>query len=145
MDPSAPASHELGSFDPVLATAVVAVLRSERLRVWAEQGRVLVVPADREAALAALAARMDQVNALAAELRDQPPEDAQEAGWREPPGWEGRPLVMERFRRAGAGVALLLVPLLGVTLAQTLLPRQVIVAVLVVGAGAVLLARRRQR
>lgn len=49
-----------------------------------------------------------------------------------------RPLVLERFRSAAVLVAVLLVPLLAVTLAQTALPRGAVLAIVLAGTVVVL-------
>jgi hypothetical protein len=56
-----------------------------------------------------------------------------------------RPLVLERFRRAGFLMAILLAPLLVVTLAQTPVSRVVALVLLVAGGVVVGLLGRRER
>lgn len=131
---------DFGTYDPPLARAVVAVLRDEGLRAWVEDedgsgGRVLVVPVDQPAAVSALARRMEDVRELAAAeaTADRP----------HPPSDRPAPLVMERFRSAGALVAVLLAPLLVVTLSWVGLTPGLVAAVVVVAALAIVVVRRR--
>lgn len=136
-DPEALSGSELAAFDPPIARAVVAVLRSEGLRAWlieepaGDALLVHVVPEDRSAALAALTRRMEEVRERAGE----------EAEIGAGPGLAEPPLVMERFRRAGLAVGILLAPLLVVTLARTRLSLGMTLLIVVGGAVALMLAR----
>lgn len=137
-DPEALSGSELAAFDPPIARAVVAVLRSEGIRAWlvgetAEDASLVhVVPEDRGAALAALTRRMEEVHERAGEEAEV---DA-DLGVADPP------LVMERFRSAGLLIGVILAPLLVVTLARTRLSVGMTLAVVVGGAVALMLARR---
>jgi hypothetical protein len=154
MQSDAAPGSEFAAFDPPLARAVVTVLRREGLRAWLGRDRgggtvhVFVDPDDREAALACLGRRMDDVQELAARQReDAPPARPAPAGRGQVDGDDGgedaRPLVMERFARAGMVLALVLIPLLVVTLASARVPRGIAVAVVVLGVLGVWAARRR--
>lgn len=139
---------ELAAFDPPLARAVVTVLRSAGLpaSLAAEAGgqaAVLVPPERRGEAFEVLAARMDDIHAEAAGAAGSPrPGPAPE-----PVPWDDgappRPLVLERFRRFG-WVAVALVPLLVITLANVRLPGSLMVA-LVIGSVVLLSAWRTGR
>jgi hypothetical protein len=149
-EPTAP-PVELATFDPPVARAVVAVLRragitAEAVNVDAAEraggeATVLVPPDDREQALALVAARMEAVrqHVLEHERRAAPPAAPPEGDDHEP----RRPLVLERFRRFGF-VAIALVPLLVVTLANVRLPA-VYVGAFVLGGIALLTAWRNGR
>lgn len=130
--------------DPLLAQAAVAVLRDAGLRAWVEESsgdvdRVYVVPDDAEAAERTLSARMEDVQELARHLAaDASPEPgAVPAAADRGSAADGPPLVLERFRRAAVVVTAVLVPVLGVTLAQAALPRGAAIVLIVAGAVAV--------
>ena len=137
-DPEALSGSELAAFDPPIARAVVAVLRSEGLRAWlvgeSAEGASLVhvEPENRAAALAALSRRMEEVHARAGEEAEM----SGDLGVADPP------LVMERFRRAGLAVGVVLAPLLVITLARTRLSVGMTAAIVVGGVVALMLARR---
>lgn len=140
MHPDRPATVPLVAFSPGLARAVVAVLARAGVPAWtAEQAHEteVIVPADRrEEAFAVLAAHMEQIHAEAADEPGDATEVDDEPG--DPP-----PLVMERFRNMGL-LALVLVPLLVITLAAPGMPLGVAIVVYV-GAIAVLTAWRERR
>lgn len=130
--------------DPPLAQAAVAVLRDAGLRAWVEESsgevdRVYVVRDDQESAERTLSARMEDVQELARRLAaDAPPEPGARAAVADRgSAGDGPPLVLERFRRTAAVVTAVLVPVLGVTLAQAALPRGAAIALVGVGAAAV--------
>ncbi|MDP8971429.1 MAG: hypothetical protein M3N52_13210 [Actinomycetota bacterium] len=109
---------ELDTFPPALARAVEAILRREGVaaRTEATPGdwSVLVPDRRREEAFALLARHMDEVQALAAGHPAPPAFDA--GGGEDPPT-----IVMERLRRLGF-LALVLAPLLVVTLSAAGMP-----------------------
>jgi hypothetical protein len=139
----------LADFDPPIAEAVVTVLRRAGLPAAVgeatDEEATVVVPADRrEEAFAVLGRSMDAVHSELAEARavavrraPQPPE-LDEYGEE-----YGRPLVFERLRQFGF-LAVLLVPLLVVTLAQVRLPA-VYMAVAVIAGVVALTAWRNGR
>jgi hypothetical protein len=138
----------LADFDPPIADAVVTVLRRAGLpaSVAGATGdeATVVVPADRRAeAFAVLGRSMDAVHSELAEARAV----AVRRAPRTPPvdeyGEEHRPLVFERLRQFGF-LAVLLVPLLVVTLAQVRLPA-VYMAVAVIAGVVALTAWRNGR
>jgi len=137
-DSEALSGSEFAAFDPPIARAVVTVLRSEGLRAWLvgesaeDEFLVHVVPEDRAAALTALNRRMEEVRICAgdeaATAADIVPGDP--------------PLVMERFRRAGLAIGVILAPLLVVTLARTRLSIGMTLAIVFGGAVILMLVRR---
>lgn len=140
---------ELATFDPPLARAVVTVLRGAGLPASlgagaAGQAAVLVPPERRGEAFAIMAARMDDIHAETAGAgavpRPAPPPEP--VAWADD-GADHRPLVLERFRRFG-WVAVALVPLLVITLANVRLPAGMVLA-LVVGSVVLLSAWRSGR
>ncbi len=158
MDPQHGRGTALTAFDRRTAQAVVTVLGRAGIDAWlagvdAEEAEVHVPEGRRDEALRALGARMEEVRQAAAEV------DAAEARRRGDRGrapraaprdpddvHDGPPLVMERLRGMGWLLAVLLVPLLAVTLAPTLrgdvaIRAVVVVAVVVV---AVIVYRRRR-
>lgn len=145
-DPGDTPLEPLAVFDPPLARAAVAVLRAAGVRAWLEPGRpdgdaVYVVPDDHDAAWQALARRMEEVRAQAADASAARPSVPVGRAPAEPPHDDAeahRPLVLERFRSAAALVVVLLVPLLAVTLAQTALPRGAVPAIVLAGTVVVL-------
>lgn len=144
MHPEPGTSTPLASFDAALADAVVALLRREGVPAVAEpvgtdEVEVRVPVARRDAALGVLVAHMEDVQELArgggARPRPGPePED--------PDAEEGPPIVMERLRRMGFGIAVVLAPLLLVTLGGAL-PLGYALGVFVLGLAAVVYWRRR--
>lgn len=144
MHPDPGTSAHLASFDPALAEAVVAVLRREGVSAVAEpdgngQVEVRVPAAHREQALTVLAARMEAVHELA---RSGTAAGAAPAASAAPDEDDGPPIVMERFRRMGFGIAVVLAPLLIVTLGGAL-PLGYAVGLFVLGLVAVVYWRRR--
>lgn len=138
-----PASPSFADLDAATAAALVRVLRDEGLRAWVaeddpRQGRVLVVPADQARANEVLTARMEDVQHLAERLREASGERRADSADDDP---RARPLVMERFASMGWLLGILLVPLLVVTLAQTVQSRAVVLVVLAAGLVAVVAAR----
>lgn len=164
MEPADGASTQLATFDPPLADAVVTVLRREGIPARSEpvdHDQVeITVPADRrEQALTLLAGRMEAVHELVAgsgEVKTvesdghMPP-----AGKQHPADHEGlhedageaseRPLLMERLRGVGYGLAALLVPLLVITVAGRNLPAGYALVVFVAGLVAITWWRGRRR
>ena len=143
---------ELATFDADLAAAVVRVLRRHGVQAWVaeqptEDGRqraVHVAAPQREPAFAVLADRMEEVHRELAERRPAAAERPEhEQGPSEPPGT--RPLVMERFRRIGLNVAVLLAPLLVVSLARPPFPVAIALLTLVGGIALIVVLRERQR
>lgn len=152
MPPDRETTTQLATFDPPLADAVVTVLRGEGVPARTEPldgpaagppGEVEVrVPSDRrEEALGLLAGRMEEIRALvhAAGAVTATPLPLDDGGGED----SGPPLVMVRVRRMGLGVAVLLVPLLVITLAQTGLPVGYALAVFVIGLVVVVYWRNR--
>ena len=138
-EPTAPV--ELATFDPPVARAVVTVLRRAGIPAEAAnldvaehtggEAPVLVPPDHRDAALALIASRMEDVrhHVLEHERHAAPPPsvdgDDLDAG-------HGRPLVLDRLRRLGfVGVAL--IPLLVITLANVRLPAAYVAAIILGG------------
>lgn len=140
---------ELAAFDPPLADAVAAVLAGAGVptvlhQVAGGERSVLVPPHRRAEALSTLAERMDEVQALVG--AGSPPTPAAGAGasyGADEDEEASRPLVLERFRSFG-WVAVALVPLLIIGLANVRLPAGVVVA-LVVGCAVLLSAWRGGR
>lgn len=140
---------ELATFDPPVARAVVAVLRRAGVPADAAdadeaersggEAAVRVPPDRRDAALAIVAARMEDVRerVLEHERRVAPPAPPIDSAEPE------RPLVLERVRSLGF-IAVALVPALVVTLANVQLPG-VYVAAIVVGGIILLTAWRTGR
>jgi hypothetical protein len=165
VDPQHDDGVALTAFDIRTAAAVVSVLRGAGISAWAtaedESGEVEVRVAadDRERAMAELGARMEQVqDALRKSDRTAPgirptartrraDPDPDPAPLPDPDDVHaGPPLVMERFRSMGFLTAMVIVPLMVVTLAPTLrgeTARTVVLVVAVVVAAALLLRRRR--
>lgn len=130
---------QLATFDRVVAAAVELVLGRAGIpaRLGDEGGPevdVLVPEVHRDRALEILAAQMEQINALSREPVS-PPEEHDED--------HERPLVMDRFRSLGV-LALVLAPLLVVTLAVPALPRGLAIAVFLGGMVAVVALRDRR-
>ena len=125
----------LTSFDRVTAAAVVTVLQRAGIRAWAgatgdaDETEVLVAAGDRERALSTLATRMEEVRREVVGggggFADTPRPDPDDL-------YAGPPLVMERFRSLSIAVAIILGPLLVVTLAAPAVPRSARVAIFLV-------------
>lgn len=144
MDAEESARTQLATFDPGLADAVVTVLRRAGVRAWSrretgsEETAVHVPEDERSSALDLLADSMDEVHALARPGAEasrpaprpagEPVHEAAEAALDEE---DGPPIVMERLRRMGF-LALMLAPLLVITLA---LPHVSLTVALVVYVG----------
>lgn len=161
MPPDQDASAPLATFDPPVARAVVTVLRRQGVPARTgdqpssvDEAEVLVPGDRREEALTLLAARMEEVSALAAPGQGADQEDTAPpvtspvttSGWHPDAGadeGEGRPIVMERLRAMGLGIAALLVPLLVIVYAAPSLPVRWALVVFVGGLVAVYAWRRR--
>jgi hypothetical protein len=150
MPPEQDASASLATFDPPLAQAVVMVLRREGVvsRVQSSPGgeaEVLVPATRREEALSLLAAHMEDLHELARSEAVVPLEPPEAAPAEPEDDDEGptRPIVMERLRRSGLGIAAVLVPLLVITLAAPDLPLRYALLVFVGGLVAITAWRRR--
>lgn len=147
MHPEPDTSAQLATFDPPLASAVVAVLRGMGISAAVEpldhdEVEVRVQAARREEALAVLASRMEEVQRLAqASLAGggSPATEQQPAGDAE----AEPPIVMERLRRMGLGIAVVLTPLLIITLAGGPLPIGYALALFILGLVAVVYWRHR--
>lgn len=134
------------------------MLRSNGVRAWTgEDGparggavSVHVAPEAHEAAVSTLARHMEEVHALAgrsrageqAERRPSARRPAREVDDDDPEA--GPPLVMERFRQAGLLIALVLAPLLVITLARTPMSAGVAAGIVILGAMAIAAARNRR-
>ncbi|HUG84499.1 MAG TPA: hypothetical protein VMM13_08030 [Euzebya sp.] len=161
MEPQHDDGVTLSAFDQRTASAVVSVLRRAGVAAWLAAGHdedveVLVPDGQREVAMRELGTRMEEVRA---EVQSAPPSDDRPA---EPTGavartgapvpdpddvHAGPPLVMERFRSMRILAAVVMAPLLVVTLAPTLrgsTARVVLVVLATVAAGVVLAFRRRR-
>lgn len=138
----------LTAFDPRTARAVVTVLNDAGVRAWAVDGSegdtdVMVAEGARDDALRILGSSMEEVRRVALEhdattpVPPVPPDPADVHA--------GPPLVMERLRNLRVLTAVVMVPLLVVTLAPTI-RGDVRIAVLVAAAaiGLFLLLRRRR-
>ncbi|HVL99076.1 MAG TPA: hypothetical protein VM324_07275 [Egibacteraceae bacterium] len=141
---------QLATFDPSLAEAVATVLRRQGVPAVTgpapgpgpdDDVEVRVPPERRDEALGLLAGHMEEIraivhagNSVTATPLPLVEGDAEQVG---------TPLVMSRVRSMGLGVAVLLVPLLVVTLAQTGLPVGYAIAVFFVGLVAVVYWRNR--
>lgn len=151
MHPEPETSAQLATFDPPLASAVVAVLRRVGISATVEpldhdEVEVRVPAARREEALAALASRMEEVQRLARATsgnghsgpgEQEPVGEADE-------GEDGGPaIVMERLRRMGLGIAVVLTPLLVITLVGRQLPIGYALALFVLGLVTVVYWRNR--
>lgn len=148
---------ELSTFDPDLADAVVRVLRRHGFDAWVgepagaagAERTVHVASGARDRALALLADRMEEVTGELAEHRStagrRRPARAEPDAGRDGAGDDGsRPLVMERFRRAGLNLAVVLAPLLIVVLARPPFPLALTAVVLVAGMALIVALRDRQ-
>ena len=142
---------ELAIFDADLAGAVVRVLRRHGVDAWLAaapteggQRAVHVAATQREPAFGVLADRMEEIHGELAERRPAAGRDrGHEEDASEPA--DARPLVMERFRRIGLNVAVLLAPLLVISLARPPFPVAVALITLVGGMAAIVALRERQR
>jgi len=137
---------ELAAFDPDLAEAVVQVLRRHGVQAWladaparaaagGSERAVHVRPEQREPALGLLAEHMEEVGA---ELDGSDGDDADV-----PLHGGGRPLVMERFRRIGLNLAIVLAPLLIISLARPPFPLGLTLVTLVGGMAVIVALRNR--
>lgn len=124
----------LDTFDAPVASAVVEVLRDRGIGAWtkatgsglpgiaAGEQAVFVPAIRRDEAFAVLVGSMEEVR----ELADAEPRLVRPRGLGAPRSAiedeEGPPIVMERIRRGGFLVALVLVPLLVITLARPGMP-----------------------
>lgn len=150
MDPPPRPGVPLTAFDPHTAEAVVEVLNRAGVQAWpgphsGEETDVMVARGSRDEALRVLGSRMEEVR-LAALERDAT--RANRPGAPDPgttAAEDGRPLVTERLRNLRILAAVILVPLLVVTLAPTLRGevRIAVLAVAVVLGLAIWLHQRR--
>lgn len=148
MPPSQP-SEPVASFPPALATAAAEVLVQADIPAWVvphddEEHEVQVPAGLREEALRVIALHMEAVS--------------QRAGGPPPPGTlpvqhdqeqsdaaaDASPLMMERIRNIGIVVAVVLAPLLAITLASPPLPRRWSLAVYAAGVWLLLWWRARR-
>lgn len=160
MQPDHVQTADLGAFEPPTADAVVSVLRRRGCPAWADPaagGDSLVrVPADRrEEALALVAAHMEDIAAMSGSAEPGPsavpplpggrPGSTWDAGDSDDPSAEKpSPIVLEQLRRFGLGLAIVLAPLLVITLAAPSLPLRYALVVFVAGLVAVTYWRNRQ-
>jgi hypothetical protein len=133
----------------------VTVLRANGVQAWIDEEGVTAgdsvsvhIPPDaHDAAVETLARHMEEIHALAGQgrRRAQAGQATQSgpANLDEDDLGSGPPLVMERFRQAGFVIALVLAPLLVVTLARTPMSRGLALGIVIL--GAVLLAALRNR
>ncbi|CAN5361209.1 hypothetical protein BH23ACT9_BH23ACT9_16210 [soil metagenome] len=144
----------LTAFDRRTAAAVVTVLQGAGVSAWtgADDGadvEVRVAADDRDRALTELGARMEEVHAAVSKADRQAPRVQADAPLPDPDDVHaGPPLVMERFRSMRYLTAIVLAPLLVVTLAPTLrggTGRMVVIIGMGVVAGLLLWRARRQR
>jgi hypothetical protein len=153
LDPTQRPDAALTSFDPPTAAAVAAVLSRAGVpaatRPAADGDVEVVVPPElRDRALRELGQRMEEVRDEVAAARPAPadPHGHGVVGPDEDDLRAGPPLVMERFRSLSWLTAVLLVPLLAVTVAGPLagdLRRVAAVSLLAVVAAVVWRRRRR--
>lgn len=150
MRPQDGTSAQLATFDQPLAEAVVTVLRRQGVPATAEprddaEAEVRVPAARRDEALGLLATHMEQVREL---VQGATPDDSTTTTplpLADPDDDEsGRPMVMERLRRMGLGLAAVLAPLLVITLAEPNLPIRYALLVFLAGLVAVVYWRNRR-
>lgn len=126
--------------DAPLADAIVATLRRRGCPAWTvegDDGHVVFVPQGRrDEALRLVAAAMDD---LAASHHDRRPSAIAGADDEEP----GRRLLLPRLR--GAGIAILLVPMLVVALSAVTLPARYAAVLVVAGVAGIVALRMRTR
>lgn len=149
MRPQDGTSVQLATFDPPVAEAVVAVLRRERVPATVEpldhaEAEVRVPAARRDEALALLATHMEAIRELVEDATDGDTTTTTSLPLAEPDDETGRPIVMERFRRMGLGIAVVLAPLLVITLAAPDLPIGYALLLFLAGLVAVVYWRNRQ-
>lgn len=141
--PTGPETNtQLATFDAPLADAVVTVLRREGVPAAARplgdgEVEVRVPAARRDEALALLADRMEDVRAEVHGGDGSAPTSLPLVDGESAEDESGPPLVMDRLRRMGLGVVIVLAPLLVITLAQPNLPVGYALALFVVGLVAV--------
>ncbi|MPZ88354.1 MAG: hypothetical protein GEU81_09815 [Nitriliruptorales bacterium] len=133
------------------------MLRANGVRAWISEGGasgggavpIHVPPEAHEAAVSTLARHMEVIHALAGQSRSGERAERRPAQGRPPrevTGDEpeaGPPLVMERFRQAGLLIALVLAPLLVVSLTRVPMSRGVALGIVVLGMIAIAAARSR--
>ncbi|MGI9018399.1 MAG: hypothetical protein ACR2HR_15065 [Euzebya sp.] len=155
MDPQHRPGVALTAFDRRTAQAVVTVLQRAGIDAWTgmdedEDTPVLVAEGLREQALQVLGQRMEEVRQATAEA-DRNAARSATTGPSHPPRdpddvHDGPPLVMERFRSMRVLAVVIMVPLLAVTLAPTIRGVvRVVVFVVLLGLGAVIVVRHRNR
>lgn len=149
MRPQDGTSAQLATFDPPLAEAVVTVLRQQGVPASVEpldhaEAEVRVPAARRDEALGLLATHMEQVRALVDGARADDTTTTTSVPLADPDDETGSPMVMERFRRLGLGVAAVLAPLLVITLAQPNLPIGYALLVFLAGLVAIVYWRNRR-
>jgi hypothetical protein len=127
--------------DASLADAVVGALRRRGCPAWTaegDDGRVVLVPGSRrEQALRLVADAMDELATSAIDRRPPPTEPSEDDD--EP----SRRMVLPRLR--DAGIAILLVPLLIVTLSAISIPRDWAATVFIAGIVVIVALRARAR
>lgn len=160
MQPDGDTSAQLATFDPPLAQAVVTVLRRAGVPAATEpldhgEAEVRVPSARRDEALDILTRDMEQVRELVGTQDDRGRRTVDAGGDTDgtartlpldapPDDDSGRPIVMERLRRMGMGLAVILAPLLIITLSGPNLPMGYALALFVAGLVAVVYWRSRQ-
>lgn len=143
-------SELLDAFPHHLADAVADELRHAGVAATVvdagDVAEVHVPSGQRDPAWSTLAARMESITARADAAAGESRPSAQPApvAW-QPDGddHEHRPLVTERLRGAGTLIALVLVPVLAVSLSRVRLPTTVVVAIVVGGAALLWMLRQR--
>ncbi|HUH07438.1 MAG TPA: hypothetical protein VML96_06485 [Egibacteraceae bacterium] len=147
--PASQPSEPVASFPPALATAVTDVLVQSGIPAWALPGEddeqeVHVAAGMRDEALRVIAMQMEAVSQRAGgpptlgaphQPDDRPADDRTDAP----------PLMMEQIRRVGIVIAVVLAPLLAITLASPPLPRRWSLAVYAAGVWFLLWWRATRR
>lgn len=149
MRPRDGTSAQLAIFDPPLAEAVATILGREGVPATVEpldhaEAEVRVPAARRDEALALLATHMEAVRELLDGAGASDTTTTTSLPLADPDDETGRPMVMERFRRMGLGVAVVLAPLLAITLAARDLPIGYALLIFLAGLVAVVYWRNRE-